>query len=771
MVSWGPESNTGLPPARKPGRYWWAVAVLACLGFVLAETMGSHGLAWRFALGLALACGAWVFGAGEAKKNRTLLSRRWVAAAVCVAASSVYFFVPAAAYVLGFFFLKRGDESNGNHTGTTHTDTAVTDSRPVGHAGGFLGYDDAGMLVTANPRGATLVIGPPGSGKTRGVVMNSVALAPAACVSTSIKTEVMAETHVVRGRYGRCWWFDPGGTNSAPPVGVEMMRWNPLCDVTDWSAALSVAARLTGPLRDGSRGGDSHWVDKAETWCAALLFAAVGDLRLWARWCRLGVQSLDEADNALDSLTVDMADSGFDGLAIARDVIAGLCATDDKELSGIASTLARIAKLYNNPAALAAGDNPNFDPHTFVRSADTLYISASTGDVKDYAPLLAGILESIRDAQEKRCQAVQLGHENQQQPVTFVLDEATNTAPIPLPAIASTAGGQGLHLVVAVQEPNQVRDRWGYAGDGFLTLFPEILVLSGMRDERWTQQISRMSGEYDRITKSVSTGQRSTHARPGFWFTLPTGISRSGPSESYQTQRTAQLSVSDVANVPAGRGLYLHQNGWQLLNLRFYTPPPLAAPKEQQANQASPATPVVDDVVDKQSVLTRPPRRIVAVLCAAAIIPIAAAFTIPQIIKWSTREKATPMQSMILQPPVSREWHWDRNWIRNYHQIQTDSQKIWVLHPALNGQYYLANKLVNPDDKDNWEHNANYVFRWPEAGAALAVLDPNEIMSTYNTYGDIELVGLRGSCRPGNGFQPGRIDKSCVMKPYLQGEE
>lgn len=66
--------------------------------------------------------------------------------------------------------------------------------------------------------------------------------------------------------------------------------------------------------------------------------------------------------------------------------------------------------------------------------------------------------------------------------MTFVLDEVANTAPIPLPNVASEAGGQGLHLVVGFQDLSQARTRWGQAADGFLTLFPEKLILSGMND-------------------------------------------------------------------------------------------------------------------------------------------------------------------------------------------------------------------------------------------------------------------------------------------------
>ena len=739
--------------------------------------------------GAVLAVPAVVFGIGEARKGCTVVSGHWVAASICVAATSAFLFVPAAAYLAAFYgsrhrdgirarFTSSGTAARGTHTASN---PAGSDDGFVLVAGGFFGYSDAGQPVTANPRGAALVVGPPGSGKTRGVVMNSVACAPGAVVSTSIKTEVMAETHMVRAQHGRCWWFDPGGASGPPPAGVESMRWNPLCDVVDWGSALSVAARLTGPLRDTSgRSTGDHWVDKAESWCAALLYAAAGDLRAWARWCRLGMTSLEEASAALFDLVDDIPDDDLDGLAIAREVIAGLQATDAKELSGIASTVGRISKLYNNPAALAAGENPNFDPNLFVRSSDTLYISASTGDVKDYAPLLAGILESIRDAQEKRCQRVQLGHENQDFPVTFVLDEATNTAPIPLPIIASTAGGQGLHLVVAVQEPNQVRERWGQAGDGFLTLFPEILVLSGMRDERWTQQISRMSGEYDRMTSSLSMGQRSHHSRHGLLFNTPTGVSDSGPGISYQTQRTAQLSVADVANIPAGRGLYLHQHGWQLLTLNFYDQPHSAAQTSIDAD-------VPAGEIDTTAAGSRPTERAsgvslaeltaakmlrqpVIVIIVVTVIGLAVPVGIAAVANKNHSPQATvvnPVQTSY--PPTSRNGHWVGSFLEDYVSPSNpcgSGTYYWVV--VLNDEFpWDLSRQCIPSTIKNELDRAGDMSSWPTA-VEYAVIDDQHVLSRHTGSGRLELVGLADVCLRRNGlshFREGPLDMECLIFP------
>ncbi|WP_157746220.1 type IV secretory system conjugative DNA transfer family protein [Mycobacterium marseillense] len=427
--------------------------------------------------------------------------------------------------------------------------------------------DAQGGVVAASARGAALVIGPPGSGKTQSVIMPSVAYAPGAVVSTSMKAEVLAATHVARSLRGKCWLFDPGGTTV--PAGMIGLRWNPLCDVTDWDAARSVAARLTGPARAGagaSHDGD-HWTDRAETWLTVLLYAARlsapgGDIAALARW------SLNPTDAGpeCEAIFIVAEQDGDDDATIAAALLNSLLTVPDRERESIASTLGRIMNIYTSSAALRAGINPNFDVHAFVRSTDTVYITAPVDRQRDYAPLIAGFLESIRLAQYHRRQAVDLGHETQSAPVTFVLDEAANTAPIPLPNVVSEAGGQGLHLVVAFQDLSQARARWGHGADGFLTLFPEKLILPGMNDRSTADMLSKMSGEYDRMTISVTQPGNTTNTsfspgRPHF------STSCGQPGYGYHTTRTPVLSIADITGLPAGRGLYYSPSGWELLTL------------------------------------------------------------------------------------------------------------------------------------------------------------------------------------------------------------
>ena len=603
--TWGPHHQHGLPGGITPrsGGYWWAITTGTWLAAFTA--LGEADALSTLTLTMLLSVAAAGVGWGEAQHDKAFASGHWVLFASAALASSGAFFLPTLAYVAGYFGHRHHVSHPAPATGprttsaagpatamASHTRTVPQESSSattftntfpprqhqisqVGAAaravpvveGGYFGVDDTAAVVAANARGAALVIGPPGSGKTQSVIMPSVAYAPGAVVSTSMKAEVLAATHVARSLRGTCWLIDPGG--ASVPAGMVGLRWNPLCDVTDWDAARSVAARLTGPSRAGagaSHEGD-HWTDRAETWLSVLLYAAKlaapgGDIAALARWSMNPTNAGPECEAVLIVAEQD----GDTDATIAEALLISLLNVPDRERESIASTLGRIMNIYTSSASLRSGSDPNNDLHAIVRSTDTVYITAPVDRQRDYAPLIAGFLESIRLAQYHRRQAVDLGTETQTAPVTFVLDEAANTAPIPLPNVASEAGGQGLHLVVAFQDLSQARARWGQAADGFLTLFPEKLILSGMNDRSTADMLSKMSGDYDRMTVGVSQPGRSTNTslsigRPHF------STNRGQPGYSYQTTRTPVLSIADISGVPAGQGLYYGPHGWNLLTL------------------------------------------------------------------------------------------------------------------------------------------------------------------------------------------------------------
>ena len=571
---WGPSHNAALPGGmqlgtRGGGRYWWGIATGAWLAVpVLIDQTGG----WNFALTVLLlfmVTAAAALGVGEARRGKPFASGRWVLFSAATLASAAAGFLPAGAYCAGYYgwrsYARRQHRPAKPPKRAQRRSAAASSPSSAGPPplpavpGAYFGVNNHGGVVSASARGAACVVGPQGSGKTHGVVLPSTVFSPSACVSVTVKMDVLVASQPARSLRGRCWLFDPSGSSGTTPAGVIPLRWNPLCDVTDWDAARRVAARLTAPARTGT-GGD-HWTGRAETWLSVLLFAAklssdAEDIKALARWCINPTRAGPDAEAAL----IVAQEDGIEGADIAAALLDSLLSVPDKERESIASTLSRIMDFANSSAFLRSGTSPNFDPAAFVRSNDTVYLTSPVDQQEMLAPVLSALMDSIRFAQYARHQQVELGRETQTAPVTWVLDEAANINAVPtLPALISEAGGQGLHIVAAFQDLTQARARWGKAADGFLTLFPDKLILPGVNDKPTTDMLSAMSGEYDRMTVGVSEPGRS---RTGWG-----PASKSEPGYSYSTQRTPVLTTADISGLPPGQGLHWSPRGWELITL------------------------------------------------------------------------------------------------------------------------------------------------------------------------------------------------------------
>jgi len=421
-------------------------------------------------------------------------------------------------------------------------------SRELG-GGAFLGLSPAGRWVTADPEHAVMVLGPPRSGKTSSIVIPSLLAAPGAAVSTSTKPEVMNATRHARSQIGQVWLFDPSGEQTHWPQGIRRLCWSPVAAANTWDQALLMARAMTSisPAAHGTR-NEHHWSERSAALLAPLLHAAFltgQPIATVLRWVLRG--ELDPAGKALETHDAD----------VANDVLVGIARTDERERSSIFSATAGILAAYNADTTRKAAANPNFNPHQFAASTDTIYITAPAHKQALCAPLVVGLLEQIRHATYQ--------HATHQHPSTppvfFCLDEIANIAPIhDLPALISEAGGQHLHILACLQDLSQARNRWGdHAADGFLSLFQTKLILTGIADTRTLENISTALGEYDRQLASHTI----SHSEPDEHFATHTDTE----SITHHTQRHRNLNPGDIARLPPGHGLLLHGTHWGLLRL------------------------------------------------------------------------------------------------------------------------------------------------------------------------------------------------------------
>jgi len=432
--------------------------------------------------------------------------------------------------------------------------------RAAGGGGVYVGRTATGWRW-GGAEHATLVLGPPRSGKTTSVVVPSIAAAAGAVVSTSTKPDIATVTLQARREIGPCLLFDP--TGSVPPLpGVAPMRWSPLPACRQWDEALILATSMVDTARRAageSRADGGHWTERAAALLAPLLHAAAldgADMATVLSWvdCR-------QAGRALAIL--DSADA-----PVAADLLAGIAATDSRELSGIWSTTSGALRAYRSAPARHTASGALEDVGTLIDSAATIYLCASSRHQAAVAPLVVGLLADIRAAiyhRAARWEAAGRPHDAPRRPeVLFALDEVANIAPIPdLPSMVSEAGGQGLTVLACLQDLSQARRRWGVEADGLLSLFGTTVVLPGIGDVTTLQALSTLAGDVDVATRSVST--RAGGRRPAAVLLervlLGRGAGRrpDGASTTTSTVRRRRLPVDAIAHGRPGAALVVDQ--------------------------------------------------------------------------------------------------------------------------------------------------------------------------------------------------------------------
>jgi type IV secretory pathway TraG/TraD family ATPase VirD4 len=417
----------------------------------------------------------------------------------------------------------------------------------------FIGEGRDGWAWTGSGRSA-LVLGPSRSGKTSSLVIPNVLSAAGAVVTTSTKPDVLWATAPARQGLGAALLYDPSGSVEVPP-GVTSVGWSPVTASSSWNGAVLAADTMVRAAHPsaGPGGGallDSHWIERASALLAPLLHAAATS----------GEQMstvLAWVDRHVGADALDVLAGRPDGGERAANLLAGILTTDSREQSGIWSTASGVLAAYRSDAALASTALPCLDTDSFCSSANTLYVCAPGRRQQVLAPLVVGLLADIRDAAYRRASA-DLGDP----PVLMAIDEAANIAPIPdLPAMVSEGGGQGLAILVCLQDLSQARARWGAQADGFVSLFGTTVVLSGIADIRTLEALSALAGDEEVATRTVIRGRG--HPKTA-----------SSVSEAAVTRR--RLPVDLIARGRAGCALAVdarNRLGWVALSPAHRTAP------------------------------------------------------------------------------------------------------------------------------------------------------------------------------------------------------
>lgn len=440
-----------------------------------------------------------------------------------------------------------------------------------GGAGAFLGWrqreDGARTWVGAHCEASVLVLAPPRGGKTSGVIQQSVVSAVGPVVVTSIKRDVMERTAAIRSRVGTVWHFDPSGRDLAPP-GATPLRWSPVVSAKTWDQATIVATAMTSTVgmtgTSGTTSNEQHFTDKAADLLAPLLLAAhhsgqtMAEVADWVYTGKIGPPAA-----FLQQMT-DARGSYSEGAHLAAMKLYAVQQLADRERSSAFSTAQRAVSAFMMEGPRLAATEINFDPHAFVRSSDTVYVTATDDVQRVTAPLVVGLLAAIKQATYERQRMISAGLEPSRPPVSMLLDEAANIAPIQdLPSWLSTAGGNGMHMVVVFQDLSQAAERWGHhVADGLMTLCTTKLIFGGIGDPKTLHAFSEYVGNFDRRMVSHTSGSSLAAVPMG---SVPMFMRMPSNSTTVHYQRQAVMEPGQIAQIPNGQALLIDRNHYEVI--------------------------------------------------------------------------------------------------------------------------------------------------------------------------------------------------------------
>ena len=352
-----------------------------------------------------------------------------------------------------------------------------------------------------SPESHLLVLGPPRCGKTKNVVIPNVIASQCATIVTSTKPDIFTATASVRKAHGQVWVFDPFGTVSQSLLdsqGAKKLNYSPLQDVTDFRNCILLARSMVRSASQMSAERGSFWQERAEATLAPVFLAA-----------KIAGWTMDNVMELIESKEVEPAYAHLvgSGQVEAARTLSSVIASAEKERSGILSNAAGILGAYRTPQVIEQSKSPNFSADLFVGGKDTLYVIAPASDQEVLAPLIVGLLWSIKDSAYKNAtkQTLDSGYLSPVPQVKFILDEMANVAPIhDLTSLLSEGASQGVLVLGVLQDLSQARARWPGASDGMITLFGNAMLFPGVSDLRTLDDFSKLSGE--KLTMVPSRG-------------------------------------------------------------------------------------------------------------------------------------------------------------------------------------------------------------------------------------------------------------------------
>jgi len=369
----------------------------------------------------------------------------------------------------------------------------------------FLGMDpaDGHRPLWAGPRESVGIIGPPGYGKTSGLIVPMGLTWDGPAIITSTRGDVLAATGDHRRRLaerhdGTVHVYDPFGSEP----GVRSLRWSPL----DGCRNASVVYRRVGEMVEaggavGVEGADHFKTGAKRILRGLFLAAACTDRPLETVLDWLAAGSFDEPVAVLRGLR-----SGPPAAARWAAALDGMRYKGERERGSFVSVAENVLDAAADDKVLVSTRDTAFDVDHFLDSRSTLYVLGPIHFQAALRPMIVGLVSAITERAFERAAAMPGGVLVPR--LGLIGDEIANIAPLPsLPGLLSAGAGSGVVTVWAAQSLDHIRARYGTdTAAAILAASTVKITYGGITNDADLRMISTWAGERRVVTVGTSTG-------------------------------------------------------------------------------------------------------------------------------------------------------------------------------------------------------------------------------------------------------------------------
>jgi type IV secretion system protein VirD4 len=292
-----------------------------------------------------------------------------------------------------------------------------------------------------------LIIAPPQEGKSAAAA-GTILDAPGPLVATSIRGDLIAATAGLRARRGQIHIWNPEGVGDY----ASTLAWNLVEGCQDMTVAVRRAGYMIEATTARGLSDDSFWEDQASLVLGSYLHAAglaAGTMRDVHRWVL-------EADQAPARIL-----ASHPGAApLSHSQVTHYLSMPDKTRAGVSAVINNTLRFMTHPgvvATLAPAAGEGFDFEAFLDDCNTLYLVAADTATSPVSPLFTAMCAEITWHARQRPARLD-------PPLSMVLDEVANIAPVPAAEWATWAAGSGVWLHLYAQAWAQLVARWGQYG-------------------------------------------------------------------------------------------------------------------------------------------------------------------------------------------------------------------------------------------------------------------------------------------------------------------